>query len=76
MRSQNVSLSAAIGKSWTAAGVRQTLHRAREKYADLLLDEVAHSLENPTVERIEQELDDLGLLEHCRPALNRREEAD
>jgi RNA polymerase sigma-70 factor (ECF subfamily) len=66
-------LSAQLGKPLTAAGVRQTLHRAREKYADLLLDEVAHSLDKPTVEQIEQELDDLGLLEHCRPALSRRE---
>jgi RNA polymerase sigma factor (sigma-70 family) len=65
-------LGAKIGKRLTAAGVRQTLHRAREKFADLLLDEVAHSLDKPTVEQIEQELDDLGLLEHCRPALNRR----
>jgi RNA polymerase sigma-70 factor (ECF subfamily) len=61
-----------IGKPLTAAGVRQTLHRAREKYADVLIDEVAHSLNSPSDEQIEQELDDLGLLEHCRSALKRR----
>jgi RNA polymerase sigma-70 factor (ECF subfamily) len=65
-------LSGKLGKSVTAAGVRQTLHRAREKFADLLLDEVARSLETTETERIEQELVDLGLLSYCRPALERR----
>jgi RNA polymerase sigma-70 factor (ECF subfamily) len=65
-------LSTQIGKPVTSAGVRQTLHRARDKYADLLIEEVAHSLDHPTVEHLEQELEDLGLLEHCRPALSRR----
>jgi len=66
-------LSNRVGKSLTAAGVRQTLHRAREKFADLLLEEVARSLETSDPERIEQELIDLGLLACCRPALKRRD---
>jgi RNA polymerase sigma-70 factor (ECF subfamily) len=61
-----------LGKPVTASGVRQMLHRARERFADLLLDEIANALENPTPENLEQELTDLGLLEHCRPALERR----
>ena len=65
-------LSAKLRRLLNAAGVRQTLHRAREKYADLLIDEVAHSLNEPIRDQIEQELGDLGLLEHCRPALDRR----
>lgn len=65
-------LSIQMGKPLTAAGVRQTLHRAREKFANLLLDEVSQSLEQPTLDQIEQELLELGLLEHCRPALQRR----
>jgi RNA polymerase sigma-70 factor (ECF subfamily) len=65
-------LSGRLGKPLTATGVRQTLHRARERFADLLIDEVAHSLEKPSLEQLEQELGDLGLLEHCRPALQRR----
>jgi RNA polymerase sigma-70 factor (ECF subfamily) len=65
-------LGTQMGKPLTAAGVRQILHRAREKFAGLLLDEVAQSLEHPTADRIEQELLELGLLEHCRPALQRR----
>jgi RNA polymerase sigma-70 factor (ECF subfamily) len=62
-------LTELLGKPFTAAGARQQLHRAREKFADLLLDEVAQSLQKPTVEGLEQELLDLGLLDYCRPRL-------
>jgi RNA polymerase sigma factor (sigma-70 family) len=65
-------LGAKLGKTLTAGGVRQTLHRAREQFADLLLDEVVQSLSDPNADRLEQELIDLGLLEYCRPALERR----
>jgi RNA polymerase sigma-70 factor (ECF subfamily) len=65
-------LGVKLGRKVTAAGVRQTLHRAREKFADLVIDEVVHSLENPTVEQLEEELIDLGLLIYCQPALQRR----
>jgi RNA polymerase sigma factor (sigma-70 family) len=62
-------LTAQLGRAFTAVGVRQILHRARHKFAALLLDEVAHSLENPTVDKLAEELAELGLLEYCRPAL-------
>jgi RNA polymerase sigma-70 factor (ECF subfamily) len=62
----------AHGTPVNEAGVRQTLHRAREKFADLLLEEVARSLQTEEPERLEQELIDLGLLPYCRPALRRR----
>jgi len=65
-------MSAILGKAVTAGGVRQTLHRAREQFADLLLDEVVQSLEKPSAEHLEEELIDLGLLDYCRPALERR----
>jgi RNA polymerase sigma factor (sigma-70 family) len=65
-------LSSVLGKPVTAAGVRQVLHRAREKFAELLLYEVRQSLENPTQQRLEEELGDLGLLEYCKPALPQR----
>lgn len=58
-----------LGRTLTAPGVRQTLHRAREKFAALLLEEVTHSLHEPTPENVEQELIDLNLLEYCRPLL-------
>lgn len=66
-------LSAALGKPLTAAGVRQTLHRAREKFAGLLVEDVAQSLEKPTREALEQELLELGLLEYCQPVLQKRD---
>ncbi len=68
-------LSTLLGKPQTAAGVRQALHRARDKFAELLLYEVRQSLENPTRERLEEELIDLGLLEYCKPALDKPPEA-
>jgi RNA polymerase sigma-70 factor (ECF subfamily) len=64
-------LSTLLGKPVTAAWVRQTLHRARDKFADLLLNDVAQTLPNPTAEELEQELLDLGLLTYCQPALAR-----
>ena len=65
-------LSRTLGKPLTAAGVRKTLERARERFADLMLDEIAQGLSNPSVENLEEELIDLNLLEYCRPALERR----
>jgi RNA polymerase sigma-70 factor (ECF subfamily) len=65
-------LSLKLGRKLTADGVRQSLHRAREKYADVLLDEVEASLDRPSHERLEQELIDLELLSYCRSALERR----
>lgn len=58
-----------LGRPLTAAGVRQTLRRARDKFAQLLVTEVVHSLAAPTPEQIEQELSQLGLLEYCQSAL-------
>jgi RNA polymerase sigma-70 factor (ECF subfamily) len=64
-------LTARLGKPLKAAAVRQTLHRARQRFAELLLEEVAESLKTSALERIEQELSILGLLDYCRPALQR-----
>jgi RNA polymerase sigma factor (sigma-70 family) len=61
-----------LGKPFSAAGVRQTIHRGRDKFADLLIDEVGRSLETSDGERIEQELVDLGLLSYCQDAWKRR----
>ena len=74
MRSPQMAeqLTVRLGKPFTAVGVRQTLHRARQHFADRLLDELTQSLENPTAEELEEELIELGLLDYCRPALERR----
>lgn len=60
-----------LGRHFTAGAVRQTVHRARERFADLLLDEIRHSLDDPTSIQLEEELVELGLLDYCRPALER-----
>jgi DNA-directed RNA polymerase specialized sigma24 family protein len=70
-------LSAKLGRTFTAAGVRQLLHRAREVFGDLLVAEVARSLQVDPSDpngnaRVEQELIDLGLLfSYCKKALER-----
>src|SRR5262249_22104253 len=62
-------LARQLGKPVTAVGVRQALHRARTKLAALLLDEVAQTLDDPSVERLTDELLHLDLLKYCQPHL-------
>src|SRR5262249_6801521 len=64
------------GRPFTAGPVRRALPGARARFAALLLDEIRHSLEDPTTDRLEQELIDLGLLSYCQPALDRLRAAD
>jgi RNA polymerase sigma-70 factor (ECF subfamily) len=63
---------ARLGKAFTEAGIRQTLHRARQRFAELLLVEVAGSLPATHPKALEQELIELGLLDICRSALQSR----
>lgn len=65
-------LSVLLGKPLNAPGVRKTLERARDRFGDLLLDEIADATANPSRAALEEELSELGLLEHCRDALDRR----
>jgi RNA polymerase sigma-70 factor (ECF subfamily) len=70
-------LSAKLGQPFTAAGVRQLVHRGREAFGDLLVKEVARSLQaapGQPVERgrIEAELIDLKLFfSYCKDAVER-----
>ncbi len=64
-------LSLLLGKPVTAEWVRQNVHRAREKFAEFLVDEVLQTLDRPKVTDLEQELIDLQLIEYCRPVLDR-----
>jgi RNA polymerase sigma-70 factor (ECF subfamily) len=57
---------------FSETSVRKTLQRARARFADTLLRDVAFSLGNPSAEELEQELIDLELLAYCRSALARR----
>lgn len=61
-----------LGKALTIDAVRKALQRAREQFTALLVAEVAHYLDNPSADQLEQELLDLGLLAYCRPTLDRR----
>jgi RNA polymerase sigma-70 factor (ECF subfamily) len=65
-------LSEKLGKPINAGAVRVLLHRARDAFAEFLLDEVAQSLATGSLDEVEQELIDLELLEYCRPALEHR----
>ena len=65
-------VEAPLGKGVTAAWVRKTLQRARDKFAVLLLEEVAQSLETAEPEALRKELQELDLLKYCREALERR----
>jgi hypothetical protein len=65
-------LDNADGKPVTADWVRQTLRRARDQLADLLLDELADSMDNPSPERLQEDLITLRLLPYCQQALKRR----
>lgn len=58
------------------AAARKLLQRARDYFADTLLDDVAFMLETVEPDRLEEELTDLGLLGYCRSALKRRRGQD
>ena len=61
-----------LGKEFTEEGMRQTLHRARQKFADLLVEEVARTAQTADVGELEEELRELDLLSYCQAALERR----
>ncbi len=65
-------LSALLGREVTVAAIRKRLFTARERFVDLLLDEVAQTVGDPDTSAIEEELIELGLLEYCRPGLQKR----
>jgi RNA polymerase sigma-70 factor (ECF subfamily) len=65
-------LGGRLGKAVTAAWVRKTVERAREKFAALLLDEVGCSLGTSEPAALQQELRALDLLRYCRTALDRK----
>ena len=60
-----------VANAQTPGYVRKTLQRAQAKFADLLLDRVAESLDDPAAD-LEAELRELDLLKYCRTALGRR----
>lgn len=75
MRSPEMAqqLTERLGKAVTPEWVRKRLFLAREKFTELVVDEVTRSLENPSPEEIADELTALGLLNYCREALTAKE---
>lgn len=65
-------MTARLGRPFTADSVRQILHRARDRFADTLVDAVACSLQSCTNDQVEAELAELGYLGYCKEAMARR----
>jgi DNA-directed RNA polymerase specialized sigma24 family protein len=62
-------LSEILGRPVRADAVRQQLRRARLRFAEFLLEEVARGLDDPTPERVEEELIEIGLMDYVRDFL-------
>jgi len=65
-------LTEKLGRPITPENARKALQRAHTKFAELLLDQVAASLSEPTDAQLSEELQALDLLKYCRSALERR----
>ena len=63
-------LSQRTGRSFRPAATRQQLRRARLRFAQLLIEEIARCLDHPTPEQVEEELADIGLMEYVRDFLS------
>jgi RNA polymerase sigma-70 factor (ECF subfamily) len=61
-----------LGRSFSPNSVRVLIHRAREMFAERLLDLVIESLNDRSLDTVDEELIELNLLEYCRAALERR----
>jgi RNA polymerase sigma factor (sigma-70 family) len=62
-------LSQKTKKSVSPEAVRQQLRRARVKFAELLIEEIADGLEDASPEDVEEELASLGLMDYVRDLL-------
>jgi RNA polymerase sigma-70 factor (ECF subfamily) len=65
-------LTAQLGRPVSADNVRKVIQRAHARFAELLIDQVADSLDDPTPAELEEELRLLDLLRFCRATLDRR----
>ena len=63
--------AAASGRPVRADAFRKQLSRARRMFAELLVEEVAATLHQPTPAEVDEELADLGLMAYVRPYLPR-----
>ena len=65
-------LGARLGTSLRPDQVRKALQRSHAKFAELLIDEVAITLGDPSRDELAEELREVDLLKYCRSALERR----
>ncbi len=65
-------VSGQLEKPMSAGAVRVLLHRAREQFGELLLDEVGQSLDEASPDALEVELIELDLWQYCKDALQQR----
>jgi RNA polymerase sigma-70 factor (ECF subfamily) len=59
-------LTRQTGRNYNAAACRQQLRRARVKFAELLIGEIADGLDDPAPDRVQVELAELGFLDIIR----------
>jgi RNA polymerase sigma factor (sigma-70 family) len=64
-------LSEQTGRPFRPEAMRQQLRRARVRFAQALWEEVARGLDDPTPERVEEELTEVGLMEYVQDFLPR-----
>ena len=70
-------LSKLLGKDMTPGGTRILLHRARERFAESLLQVLEESVDSQDFDTLEEEIIELRLLDYCRDALeSRRQKPD
>jgi RNA polymerase sigma factor (sigma-70 family) len=62
-------LSEATGREYRADAVRQQLRRARVRFVEFLVEEIAHGLPDATPDALRDELESLGLLASVRDVL-------
>jgi DNA-directed RNA polymerase specialized sigma24 family protein len=71
MRSPELAelVSNLVGKEVSAGNVRVLVHRARERFAEILMSLVKDSLSSADDETLEHELIDLNLWQYCKPLM-------
>ncbi len=59
------------GQEVSQANIRVLLHRARDRFERILVESIAETLGTSSIERIEDELASLDLLDRCRTAVQK-----
>jgi RNA polymerase sigma factor (sigma-70 family) len=62
-------LSELIGRTVNAAAYRQQLKRARQRFAEFIIEDITQGLDQPSPNRVQEELIDVGLYEYIRDVL-------